>query len=101
MTCLAVMRSRVRTPPGPPIFSTRQASVTLGEFWVEHFKPNLVEKMKPNTRDMYRSYGRTTSRLRSNKIRCGTSLDSTSTGFSATSTNKVTHHKQSCIFDPC
>jgi integrase len=30
-----------------------QASVTLGEFWVGHFKPNLVEKMKPNTRDMY------------------------------------------------
>ena len=30
-----------------------QVSVTLGEFWVEHFKPNLVEKMKPNTRDMY------------------------------------------------
>ncbi len=30
-----------------------QVSVTLGEFWTEHFKPNLVEKMKPNTRDMY------------------------------------------------
>lgn len=30
-----------------------QASVTLGEFWTEHFKPNLVDKMKPNTRDMY------------------------------------------------
>jgi integrase len=30
-----------------------QASVTLGEFWAEHFKPNLVEEMKPNTRDMY------------------------------------------------
>jgi len=30
-----------------------QVTVTLGEFWAEHFKPNLVEKMKPNTRDMY------------------------------------------------
>jgi len=30
-----------------------QTSITLGEFWAEHFKPNLVEKMKPNTRDMY------------------------------------------------
>ena len=30
-----------------------QASITLGEFWAEHFKPNLVEEMKPNTRDMY------------------------------------------------
>ena len=30
-----------------------QVSVTLGEFWAEHFKPTLVEKMKPNTRDMY------------------------------------------------
>jgi integrase len=33
--------------------SRPQANVTLGEFWVEHFKPNIVEKMKPNTRDMY------------------------------------------------
>jgi integrase len=33
--------------------SRPRASVTLGEFWVEHFKPNIVEKMKPNTRDMY------------------------------------------------
>ena len=30
-----------------------QASVTLGEFWAEHFKPNVVDNMKPNTRDMY------------------------------------------------
>ncbi|MGH9396846.1 MAG: hypothetical protein ACRD18_08355 [Terriglobia bacterium] len=30
-----------------------QASTTLAEFWAEHFKPNLVEKMKPNTRFMY------------------------------------------------
>ncbi|SPE23205.1 hypothetical protein SBA2_120043 [Acidobacteriia bacterium SbA2] len=30
-----------------------QASITLGEFWAEHFKPNLVEKMKRNTRSMY------------------------------------------------
>jgi len=33
--------------------SRPQANVTLGAFWVEHFKPNVVEKMKPNTRDMY------------------------------------------------
>jgi integrase len=30
-----------------------QASVTLGEFWAEPFKPNVVDNMKPNTRDMY------------------------------------------------
>jgi integrase len=30
-----------------------QISITLGEFWADHFKPNLVEQMKPNTRDMY------------------------------------------------
>ena len=30
-----------------------QASITFGEFWTEHFKPNLVEKMKPNTGKMY------------------------------------------------
>lgn len=30
-----------------------QASTTFGEFWAEHFKPNLVDKMKPNTRNMY------------------------------------------------
>src|SRR5215471_9714346 len=33
--------------------SRPQANVTLGEFWAEHFKPNIVEKMKPNTGDMY------------------------------------------------
>jgi integrase len=31
-----------------------QASITLSEFWAEHFEPNVVEKMKPNTRNMYR-----------------------------------------------
>ncbi len=30
-----------------------QASITLGEFWDLHFKPNIVEKMKHNTQAMY------------------------------------------------
>lgn len=30
-----------------------QASITLGEFWDRHFKPNVVEKMKRNTQLMY------------------------------------------------
>jgi len=30
-----------------------QASITLGEFWDLHFRPNIVERMKRNTRAMY------------------------------------------------
>jgi integrase len=30
-----------------------QVSITLGDFWDRHFKPNIVEKMKSNTRQMY------------------------------------------------
>src|ERR1039458_8379758 len=30
-----------------------QASITLGEFWDLHFKTNVVERMKRNTRAMY------------------------------------------------
>jgi integrase len=30
-----------------------QANITLGEFWDLHFKPNVVDRMKRNTRAMY------------------------------------------------
>ena len=30
-----------------------QASITLGEFWDQDFRPNIVERMKRNTRAMY------------------------------------------------
>jgi integrase len=42
-----IMQEVNRAAPRP------QVTVTLGEFWAEHFKPNVVEKMKLNTRDMY------------------------------------------------
>jgi len=42
-----IMREINQNAPKP------QASITLGEFWDRHFKPNIVEKMKRNTRAMY------------------------------------------------
>ena len=42
-----IMREINHNAPRP------QASITLGEFWDEHFRPNVVEKMKRNTRAMY------------------------------------------------
>jgi integrase len=42
-----IMQEVNRAAPRP------QASTTVGEFWQNHFKPNIVDKMKPNTRDMY------------------------------------------------
>jgi integrase len=35
------------SPPKP------QANITLGEFWDLHFRPNVVDRMKRNTRAMY------------------------------------------------
>jgi site-specific recombinase XerD len=42
-----IMREVNQNTPRP------QASITLGDFWDRHFKPNIVEKMKRNTRQMY------------------------------------------------
>jgi integrase len=42
-----IMREINQNAPKP------QASITLGEFWDQHFKPNVVDKMKRNTRAMY------------------------------------------------
>lgn len=42
-----IMREINQNAPRP------QASITLSEFWEQHFKPNVVEKMKRNTRVMY------------------------------------------------
>ena len=42
-----IMRQINQDSPKP------QASITLGEFWDLHFKPNVVERMKRNTRAMY------------------------------------------------
>jgi integrase len=42
-----IMQEVNRNGPKP------QASITLGEFWDRHFKPNVVVKMKRNTQLMY------------------------------------------------
>jgi len=41
------MRESNQNAPRP------RASITLGELWDQHFKPNVVDKMKRNTRAMY------------------------------------------------
>ncbi|HUY12077.1 MAG TPA: site-specific integrase [Terriglobia bacterium] len=42
-----IMREINRNAPKP------QASISLGEFWDTYFKPNILDKMKRNTRMMY------------------------------------------------
>src|SRR5271167_1691168 len=66
-----IMREINQSAPRP------QASITMGEFWDQYFKPNVVEKMKRNTRAMYQDRWRKqiAPALSRERMRNVTSLD--------------------------
>ena len=66
-----IMRAVNQNTPIP------QASITLGDFWDRYFKPNIVEKMKRNTRQMYQDRWRKqiAPPLSSERMRNLTTLD--------------------------